>query len=163
MSGNRVKLTNGDRWTAQQFLDHYFKPAAPSTPAVAVDMPWYMSDGPGRYYHPGMFPIIESTINRRDLALGRYDLWKLAPLKQRDPSVKAGITHYLTDPGSSDYKTRAWCSATRVPEYRVTSSSIQMGPRHSSELKSGQWTRILISVTTIGRGCMSNLLARQQG
>lgn len=99
MSGNRVKLTNGDRWTAQQFLDHYFKPAGPSTPAVAVDMPWYMSDGPGRYYHPGMFPIIANTINRRDLAPGRYDLWELAPLKERDPSVKAGITHYLTDPG----------------------------------------------------------------
>ncbi|UPJ51861.1 hypothetical protein IVB30_11235 [Bradyrhizobium sp. 200] len=107
MSGNKVKLTNGDRWTAQQFLDHYFKPAAPSTPAIAVDMPWYMSDGPGRYYHPGMFPIIENTINRRDLVPGRYELWKLAPLKERDPSVKAGITHYLTDPGSTDYKTRA--------------------------------------------------------
>jgi hypothetical protein len=27
--------------------------------------------------------------------------------KERDPSAKAGITHYLTDPASSDYKTRA--------------------------------------------------------
>ena len=28
MSENKVKLTNGDRWTAQQFLDHYFNPTA---------------------------------------------------------------------------------------------------------------------------------------
>jgi hypothetical protein len=90
MSGNRVKLTNGDRWTAQQFLDHYFKPAAPSTSAVAVDMPWYMSDGPGRYYHPGMFPIIENTINRRDLAPGRYKLWELAPLRSAILRLKQG-------------------------------------------------------------------------
>jgi|KBSMisStaDraftv2_1062788.scaffolds.fasta_scaffold1859461_2 hypothetical protein len=25
MSGNEVKLTNGDRWTWEQFLDHYFR------------------------------------------------------------------------------------------------------------------------------------------
>ena len=70
-------------------------------------MPWYMSEGPGRYYHPGMFPIIDSVLDRRDLAPGTYDLWKLAPLKERDPSVKAGITHYRTDLGSGDFKSRA--------------------------------------------------------
>jgi hypothetical protein len=115
MAGNEVKLTSGGRWTAQQFLDHYFKPTASGTPVpvagrpapVAVDMPWYMSEGPGRYYHPGMFPITDNLVDRRDLAPGRYDLWKLAPLNERDPSVKAGITHYSTDTGSEDYKTRA--------------------------------------------------------
>lgn len=74
MSGNEVKLTNGDRWTAQQFLDHYFKPTASGNPVpvagrpapVAVDMCWYMTEGPGRYYHPGMFPIIDGLIDRRD-------------------------------------------------------------------------------------------------
>ena len=115
MAGNEVKLTSGGRWTAQQFLDHYFKPTASGTPVpvagrpapVGVDMPWYMSEGPGRYYHPGMFPITDNLVDRRDLAPGRYDLWKLAPLNERDPSVKAGITHYSTDTGSEDYKTRA--------------------------------------------------------
>jgi hypothetical protein len=66
-----------------------------------------MSEGPGRYYHPGMFPIIDSVLDRRDLAPGTYDLWKLAPLNERDPSVKAGIMHYSTDLGSGDFKTRA--------------------------------------------------------
>jgi hypothetical protein len=115
MSGNEVKLTNGDRWTWQHFLDHYYEPTASGTPVpvagrplpVAVDMPWYMSEGPGRYYHPGMFPIVDSIIDRRDLAPGKYDLWKLAPLGERDPSVKAGITHYRTDLDSSDFKNRA--------------------------------------------------------
>ena len=66
-----------------------------------------MSDGPGRYYHPGMFPIIDNVIDRRDLAPGRYDLWKLAPTNKDDPSVKARVLHYATDPGFNGYKTRA--------------------------------------------------------
>jgi hypothetical protein len=115
MAGNEVKLTNGGRWTAQQFLDHFFKPNASGTPVpvveqpapVAVDMPWYMSEGPGRYYNPSMFPIIDSVVDRRDLAPGTYDIWELAPLGRHDPSVKARIPHYFTDPGSQDYKTRA--------------------------------------------------------
>jgi hypothetical protein len=115
MSGNEVRLTDGDRWTWQQFLDQYYQPSASGTPVpvvgrplpVAVDMPWYMSEGPGRYYHPGMFPIIDSVLGRRDLAPGTYDLWKLAPLNERDPSLKAGIAHYLTDLESGDFKTRA--------------------------------------------------------
>lgn len=115
MSGNEVKLTNGKRWTSQDFVDHYLSARVSGTPTpvgnvpapVPVDMPWYMSEGPGRYYHPGMFPIIDSLIDRRDLAPGTYDLWSLAPLKEEDPSVKAEIPHYFTDPGSKDYKTRA--------------------------------------------------------
>ncbi len=115
MSGNEVKLTNRDRWTWQKFLDHYYEPTASGTPVpvagrplpVAVDMPWYMSEGPGRYYHPGMFPIIDSVLGRRDLAPGTYDLWKLAPLNERDPSVRTGMTHYLTNLESGDFKTRA--------------------------------------------------------
>jgi hypothetical protein len=54
-----------------------------------------------------MFPIIDSILDRRDLAPGTYDLWKLAPLNERDPSVKAGITHYGADLSSGDFKTRA--------------------------------------------------------
>src|SRR3954471_5835423 len=72
----------------------------PGGPCRLQWMPWYMSEGPGRYYHPGMFPIIGSVLNRRDLAPGTYDLWKLAPLNERDPSVKAGIMHYSADLGS---------------------------------------------------------------
>jgi hypothetical protein len=66
-----------------------------------------MSEGPGRYYHPGMFPIIDSVLGRRDLAPGTYDLWKLAPLNECDPSVKAGIMHYSTDLGSSERQSDA--------------------------------------------------------
>ncbi|WKA30717.1 hypothetical protein [Bradyrhizobium roseum] len=132
MAGNEAKLKNGGRWTAQQFLDHYFKPTASGTPVpvagrpapVAVNMPWYMSEGPGRYYHPGMFPIINNFVERRSLASGRYDLWELAPLHERDPSVKAGITHYFTDTGSEDYKTRALVfgdESARIPGHVVVS------------------------------------------
>lgn len=78
MSGNQVRLANGQRWTMEQFLDHYFRPSASGTPTpvagppapVNVDMSWYMGEVPGRYYHPGMFPIINRLINRRDLSPG---------------------------------------------------------------------------------------------
>jgi hypothetical protein len=122
-----------------------------------------MSEGPGRYYHPGMFPIIDSVLDRRDLAPGTYDLWKLAPLNERDPSVKAGVTHYGTDLRSGDFKTRALVfgdESARISGDVV--SLIQMGPRHSSELKSGRSTPILISAITIGKGYMLKWLVKQR-
>ncbi len=67
-----------------------------------------MGDGPGRYYHPGMFPIINQVANNRNLAPGTYDLWQLAPKSKDDASVKASISHYFTDPSSEDFKTRAF-------------------------------------------------------
>jgi hypothetical protein len=116
MSGNQVRLTNRQSWTKEQFLNHYFTSTAsgPRTPvagppaSVNVDKSWYMGEGPGRYYHPGMFPIIESVIDRRDLAPGTYDLWQLAPNNKEDPSVKASISHYVRDVKSQDWRTRAF-------------------------------------------------------
>ncbi|MEH2532720.1 hypothetical protein V1277_000898 [Bradyrhizobium sp. AZCC 1588] len=115
MSGNEVKLANGRRWTAQQFVDHYLSARIGGTPTpvgdapapIPVDMPWYMAHGPGRFYHPGMFPIVNEIIDNRKLAPGTYDLWKLAPKNKEDPAVKATISNYTTEPFSADYKTRA--------------------------------------------------------
>ena len=116
MSGNEVRLTNGQRWTRQQFLDHYFEPSASGSPTpiagppspVDVDRSWYMDEGPGRFYHPGMFPIVNDLINRRNLAPGTYDLWQLAPAGERDSSITASLSNYFKDMGSEDYLTRAF-------------------------------------------------------
>ena len=51
---------------------------------VPVDMSWYMGEGPGRFYHPGMFGIVNQIMARRDLAPGNYNLWDLAPDKKDD-------------------------------------------------------------------------------
>jgi len=109
MSGNEIRLPNGYPWTAQQFLDHYLNPPASGTPApVPVDMSWYMSEEPGRYYHPGMFKIIEDVIKRRDLAPDTYNLLDFVPNGNiEDPSLRAGISHYTKDMSSADYRTRA--------------------------------------------------------
>jgi len=115
MTETKIRLTNGRNWTAQQFLDHYLSSHISGTPTpigdapapVDVDRSWYMDEGPGRYYHPWMFPIINDLVNRRNLAPGPYDLWKLAPAGKDDPSVKASISHYFTDLGSDDFKARA--------------------------------------------------------
>lgn len=110
MSGNQIRLANGQIWTAQQFLDHYLSPMGTPTPVVdppaqvPVDMSWYMGEGPGRYYHPGMFKIINDLIERHDLATGSYDL---ADLSKSPRDRTASISHYVTDPFSSDYRTRA--------------------------------------------------------
>src|SRR6266700_4590659 len=116
MSGNEIRLANGQRWTAHQFLDHYFEPSASGTPTpvagppapVDVDRSWYMDEGPGRFYHPGMFPIINDLAYRRNLAPGTYDLLQLAPAGEKDPSVKASLSNYFTDMGSKDYLTRVF-------------------------------------------------------
>ena len=87
MAGNAIRLANGQLWTAEQFLDHYFRPSASGTPtpvagppaSVPVDMSWYMGEGPGRFYHPGMFKVINDLIQLvharvRDLRTFLHDL-----------------------------------------------------------------------------------------
>jgi hypothetical protein len=81
--------------------------AGPPSP-VSVDMSWYMSDGPGRFYHPGMFPIIASIAKNGSLTPGTYNLLDFVPNRNaNDPSLAAKISNYTTRPLSEDYKTRA--------------------------------------------------------
>ena len=63
-----------------------------------------MAEGPGRYYHPGMFPIINWILNNRSLAPGTYDL---ATLAKQDSDIKAHISNYDRDVRSPDYLLRA--------------------------------------------------------
>jgi len=138
MSGNEVRLANGQLWTAQQFLDHYLEPSAsgiPGPPApVPVDMSWCMGQGPGRYYHPGMFPIIDRLVARHDLAPGTYNLLDFVPSK-KDPSLTAGISHY-TRTCLLRIITRARSySETKAQGFPARSLSIRTVPRHSKELK----------------------------
>ena len=144
MAEDKIRLTNGYPWTAQRFLDHYFEPSASGTPTpvagppapAPVDMSWYMSEGPGRYYHPGMFPIIDRLIKRRDLRPGRHDLLDFVPNKnKKDPSLTAGISHYTRNMSSEDYHTRALVFGNETLGFLVRSSSIRMAPRNSKELK----------------------------
>jgi hypothetical protein len=112
MAGNEARLTDGQRWSVRQFLDHYSKPSASGTltpvagppEPVDVDMSWYMEDGPGRYYHPGMFPVLDQIIDNRNLAPGTYELAKLAA---DEDALKARVSHYGTDVRSTDYPLRA--------------------------------------------------------
>ena len=90
-----------------------------------------MDAGPGRFYHPGMFPIVNDLINRRNLAPGTYDLWQLAPAGGKDPSTRASLSNYFTDVGSEDYLTRTFVfgnesakisgQVTRSSSYRARS------------------------------------------
>lgn len=109
MSGNQVRLANGEIWTWRQFAQHYLDhpPGAAPSPVI-LDRNWYMDEGPGRYYRPGMFDIVQSTASRNDLAPGTYDLWQLAPNGGKDSSVKALISHYDKDPSSEDHWTRKY-------------------------------------------------------
>jgi hypothetical protein len=112
MAESTVRLANGQRWTARQFLDHYRSVQISGTPTpvgdapypVDVDRSWYMGEGPGRYYHPGMFPIVHRIADNRNLAPGTYDLAKLA---NEDNDLNAKISHYTTDMSSADYPLRA--------------------------------------------------------
>jgi hypothetical protein len=50
MADSTGRLASGQRWSDQQFLDHYFEPTASGTPTpvagrplpVNVDMSWYI-------------------------------------------------------------------------------------------------------------------------
>lgn len=112
MARNEVRLKNGQRWSAQDFVDHYKEPTASGMPTpvagppqpVDVDMSWYMGEGPGRYYHPGMFPIMHQIIDNRSMAPGVYELKKLASDAN---SLKAAMSHYDLDVQSADHPMRA--------------------------------------------------------
>lgn len=64
--------------------------------------------GPGRFYHPGMFPIIHRIIADRKITPGAYDLSDFVPNRnKKDPSLNAGISHYITNGQAPDYVLRA--------------------------------------------------------
>jgi hypothetical protein len=115
MTDNTVRLTNGQQWTVRDFLNHYFRPTASGTTPVTgppapvdVDRSWYMSKGPGRYYHPGMFPVMRQIIDDRSRAPGTYDLQDFVPNRNaEDPALKAELSNYSTDVRSDDYPLRA--------------------------------------------------------
>src|SRR4051794_39947959 len=109
MAESTIRLSNGQRWTKEQFVDHYLSDNGP----VNVDKSWYMSDeGPGRFYHPGMFPIIDTILDNRKLAPGTYDLLDSVPdangkEKEKDPSLSASLSNYISQMRSPDYLQRA--------------------------------------------------------
>jgi hypothetical protein len=155
MAGTEARLTNGQRWSVQQFLDHYSKPSASGIPTpvagppepVDVDMSWYMGDGPGRYYHPGMFPVMDQIIDNRNLAVGTYDLTNLAV---DEDALKARVSHYGTDVRSTDYPLRAIAFGNESARISGEAWSIRIVPGCSGKSKSGRSIRILI-LSTIPR------------
>lgn len=167
MSGNEVRLTNGQRWTARQFLDHYFQPSGSGSPVpvagppspVSIDMSWYMSEGPGRFYHPGLFPVIDKILENRTLAPGTYNLLDFVPNRDpKDTSLSAKISNYSTNPLSTDYKTRALVFGDESATILVRSLLSGMAPRRLRRLRSGPGTPISTFVITM-RGFILNCRA----
>jgi hypothetical protein len=67
-----------------------------------------LREGPGRYYHPGMFPIMRQLIGDRTIKPGTYELTDFVPSKnEKDPALTAGLSNYSTDIRSDDYPLRA--------------------------------------------------------
>jgi hypothetical protein len=75
MSANQTVLLGGGTWTYQDFENHYL---GGSGAAVFISMEWYMTQGPGRYFHPGMFDGIKNIVANSTLAPGLYTLDQLA-------------------------------------------------------------------------------------
>ncbi len=116
MEESKVRLSNGQRWAAQQFIEHYFRHSASGTPTpvagrpdpVDVDRSWYMSEGPGRFYHPGMFPIINQIVEDRTIPPGSYDFLDFVPNRYaKHPSLTAKLSNYTRDMSAADHHLRA--------------------------------------------------------
>src|SRR4051794_18735776 len=110
MAENTVRLSNGQRWTWQDFLKHYSEHSLSAKPVpvgdppspVDVDRSWYMSDeGPGRFYHPGMFPVIHQISRNPNLGPGTYDLQDFVPrdTAEKDSPAVVGLSNYFTEMG----------------------------------------------------------------
>jgi hypothetical protein len=123
-----------------------------------------MDEGPGRYYHPGMFPIINRLIDNRKLALGTYDLLDFVPNRNhKDPSLTAGISNYMTDMRSADYPLRALVFGNesakisgRVeihPDGSKTFKEIEIRPRDTNfDFDANTNNRALEAARAIARG-----------
>jgi hypothetical protein len=158
MTDKTVRLTNGQQWTARDFLGHYFQSTASATTPVTgppvpvdVDRSWYMSEGPGRYYHPGMFPMMRQLIDDRNRAPGTYDLKEFVPTKnEKDPALTANLSNYTTDVRSNDYPLRAFVfgnESARISGRVVVNPD---GSKRSSKFKFAPWIPILISKIKTG-------------
>ena len=112
---------------------------------VDVDMSWCMGEGPGRYYNPGMFPIIGQIADNRHLAPGTYNLRDFVPNGgERHPSLTARMSNYSTDMRSADYPLRALVFGNESAKILARSKSSQTVPRRSSKSKFDPGTRTLI-------------------
>jgi hypothetical protein len=114
---------------------------------VDVDMSWYMGEGPGRYYHPGMFPIMHQIIGNRKLPPGVYDLEKLAA---DEKALKARISHYGLDMRSVDFPLRALVFGNESAKISGQVTVNNDGSKTFKKLRSSRLIPILISSTILG-------------
>src|SRR5262249_43450274 len=99
-----------ETWSANQVLGYYRNAPAGAngnTQPLPISSDWYMSDnGPGRFYNPSMFPVVQSLFDGTiQLQPGSYNIGDVAA--QSGSSVSAKLDQYFTATGSSDYEMRA--------------------------------------------------------
>jgi hypothetical protein len=86
MSASEVGLIDGTVWTNQYFEARFL---SGSGIPVNISVDWYMTEGPNRYFHPGMFTAIRAIMFDSTVAPGTYDLSRLS----RPLDLVASMSH----------------------------------------------------------------------
>jgi hypothetical protein len=115
LSDSKILVVNpasgaAEYWSANQVIEYYQNTPANAqgnTPPLPISSDWYMSsDGPGRFYNPSQFPVVQGLFDGTiQPPPGTYTLDSLAT--QYGSSINAKLNQYFTDVGSDDYTTRA--------------------------------------------------------
>jgi hypothetical protein len=93
MAGDEVRLKNGQRWTAKDFVDHYKMPTA-SGGRGSFDEP--QSDrGIGRIYHPFTAPQLSAALRKEFVYPGSAPLGLLPSYTAAPPPAMKEHFQYL--------------------------------------------------------------------
>ncbi|MCP4072924.1 MAG: hypothetical protein GY742_14500 [Hyphomicrobiales bacterium] len=98
-------------------FDERMRPESDAPPTISVDAQSHLVAGPGRYYNPSIFPLVEAffaKVNAGEIPDGEYSIQQILDVigypagDARTDAIQIQFSQYETDRFSDDYYLRAF-------------------------------------------------------